>query len=397
MRIAYFDCFSGISGDMALGALLDAGAPADKLQEVWNSLPLRGWSYRIEKTTVHGIEATDVTILCDGEQPHRHLSDVLGVIGQSTASARAKEWAGAVFRRLAEAEARVHGTTVERVHFHEVGAIDAIADILGVCVLLDALGVDAVECSPLPMSRGFVKAAHGVIPVPPPAVMELVQGVEVVPDDTVQGETVTPTGAALMVTLARRFGGFPRMRVEQMGYGAGKKRFESRPNLLRVVVGEAVPELPVQDTVLIEVNIDDMNPEWYPAVQRKLFAAGALDVYSVPIVMKHGRPATQLSVLCEPGREIALLEVLFRETTTFGARFSRWQRLCLERRWETVRTRYGEVRVKIGIWNGREVTASPEYVDCAARAEECGVTLKEVYTEAVQRYREGRNDDNGNS
>jgi len=164
-----------------------------------------------------------------------------------------------------------------------------------------------------------------------------------------------------------------------------------------VVVGEAVPELPVQDTVLIEVNIDDMNPEWYPAVQRKLFAAGALDVYSVPIVMKHGRPATQLSVLCEPGREIALLEVLFRETTTFGARFSRWQRLCLERRWETVRTRYGEVRVKIGIWNGREVTASPEYVDCAARAEECGVTLKEVYTEAVQRYREGRNDDNGNS
>jgi hypothetical protein len=291
----------------------------------------------------------------------------------------------------------VHGTTAERVHFHEVGAIDAIADILGVCVLLDAVGVDAVECSPLPMSRGFVKAAHGVIPVPPPAVMELTQGVEVVPDDAVQGETVTPTGAALMVTLARRFGGFPRMRVEQVGYGAGKKRFESRPNLLRVVVGESVPELPVQDTVLIEVNIDDMNPEWYSAVQQKLFAAGAMDVYYLPIVMKHGRPATQLSVLCEPGRETGLFDILFRETTTFGARFSRWQRLCLERRWETVQTRYGEVRMKIGIWNGREVTASPEYADCAARAAECGVTLKEVYTEAVRRYREGRTDDNDNA
>lgn len=393
MRIAYFDCFSGISGDMALGALLSAGAPEEALKEVWRSLPIQGWSFHLEKTTVHGIEAIDVSIRSEEEQPHRHLSDVLEVIERSTASERAKEWANAVFRRLAEAEARVHGTSVERVHFHEVGAVDAIADILGVCVLLDAQGVDVVESAPLPMSRGFVKAAHGVIPVPAPAVMELVQGAEVVPDDTVQGETVTPTGAALMVTLARRFGGFPRMRVEQVGYGAGKKRFETRPNLLRVVIGEAMPELPVQDTVLIEVNIDDMNPEWYPTVQQKLFEAGALDVYYTPIIMKRGRPATQVCVLCEPGGEIALLEVLFRETTTFGARFSRWQRLCLERRWEAMQTRYGEVRVKVGIWNGREVTASPEYADCAARAEEHGVTLKEVYAEAMRQYREGRHDE----
>lgn len=397
MKIAYFDCFSGISGDMALGALLSAGAPEQILREVWNSLPIRGWSYHFERATVNGIEATDVTIRSEEQQPHRHLSDVLKIIDQSSASARAKEWASEVFRRLAQAEATVHGTTVERVHFHEVGAVDAIADILGVCVLLDALGVRAVECSPLPMARGFVKAAHGVIPVPPPAVMELLKGIEVIPDDTVQGETVTPTGAALMATLARRFGGFPRMRIEQVGYGAGKKRFDARPNLLRVVVGEAVPELPVQDTVLIEVNIDDMNPEWYPAVLQKLFEAGALDVYYAPIIMKRGRPATQLSVLCEPGREITLLETLFRETTTFGARFSRWQRLCLERRWETVQTRYGEVRVKIGIWNGREMTASPEYADCAARAEEHGVTLKEVYAEAMKHYREERGNDNSNA
>lgn len=387
MRIAYFDCFSGISGDMALGALLAAGAPDEKLSEVWDSLPIQGWTYRFEKVTVNGIEAVDVTIRSEEEQPHRHLSDVLGVIQATSASERAKGWASEVFHRLAEAEARVHGTTVERVHFHEVGAVDAIADILGVCVLLDALGVEAIECSPLPMTRGFVKAAHGVIPVPAPAVMELLKGAEVVPDDAVQGETVTPTGAALMVTLARRFGGFPRLRIEQVGYGAGKRRFEARPNLLRVVIGEAVPELPVQDTVLIEVNIDDMSPEWYPAVQQRLFEAGALDVYYTPIQMKRGRPATQLSVLCEPGNEVAMLETLFRETTTFGARFSRWQRLCLERRWETVHTRYGEVRIKVGIWNGREMTASPEYADCAARAEEHGVPIKTVYAEAERAYR----------
>lgn len=386
MRLAYFDCFSGISGDMALGALLAAGAPQEALEAVWSSLPLQGWRYQIEKTTVNGIEATDVTIRVEEEQPHRHLPDVLEVIDASAASARAKHWASEVFRRLAEAEARVHGTTVERVHFHEVGAVDAIADILGVCVLLDGLGIDAVECSPLPMSRGFVRAAHGVIPVPPPAVMELLHGVEVVPDEAVQGETVTPTGAALMVTLARRFGGFPRMRLERVGYGAGKKRFEARPNLLRVVLGEAIPALPVQETVLIEVNLDDMSPEWYPSVQQRLFEAGALDVYYTPIQMKRGRPATQLSVLCEPGKEVTLLEVLFRETTTLGARFSRWQRLCLERRWQTVQTRYGEVRVKVGIWNGREVTTSPEYTDCAARAEEHRVPLKEVYAEAIRSY-----------
>ena len=386
MKIAYFDCFSGISGDMALGALISAGAPQEVLRDVWNSLPIQIWSYRFETTTVQGIQAVDVTIRSAEEQPHRHLSDVLEIIDQSSASARVKSWASKVFRRLAQAEAQVHGTAVERVHFHEVGAVDAIADIVGVCALLDALDVDVVECSPLPMTRGFVSATHGVIPVPPPAVMELLKGAEVISDDAVRGETVTPTGAALMVTLARRFGGFPRMRVGRVGYGAGKRRFESRPNLLRVVIGDHVPELPVQDTVLIEVNIDDMNPEWYPTVLQKLFDAGALDVFYAPVIMKRGRPATQLSVLCEPGTEIALLETLFRETTTFGARFSRWQRLCLERRWETVQTRYGDVRVKIGIWNGREVTASPEYADCAARAEEHGVPLKEVYEQAVRCY-----------
>lgn len=372
---------------MALGALLSAGGQEEVLMEVLSALPVQNWRYQFDKVTVNGIVATDVRITSGEEQPHRHLADVLEIINGSPASARAKGWASEVFRRLAEAEASVHGTTPDRVHFHEVGAVDAIADILGVCVLLDVLGVDRVECSPLPMSRGLVKAAHGVIPVPAPAVLELLKGVEVVPDDAVQGETVTPTGAALMVTLAGRFGGFPRMKIERVGYGAGKKRFEARPNLLRVVIGEAVPDLPVQDTVLIEVNIDDMNPEWFPVVQKNLLEAGALDVYHTPITMKKGRPATQLSVLCEPGREIGLLELLFRETTTFGARFSRWQRLCLERRWETVQTRYGEVRVKVGIWNGREVTASPEHEDCVRQAQEHGVAIKEVYLEAMQAYR----------
>ncbi len=390
MRIAYFDCISGISGDMALAALLSAGASEETLRRVWSSLPIAGWSYQIQKTTVHGIEAVDVTIASEEGQPHRHLSDVLELIEGSSASARAKQWAREVFHRLAQAEANVHGTTPDKVHFHEVGAVDSIADILGVCVLLDDLGVDAIECSPLPMTRGLVKSAHGVIPVPPPAVLELLRGVEVVPDDAVQGETVTPTGAALMATLARRFGGFPRMRIGRVGYGAGKKRFENRPNLLRVVLGEVVADLPSQETVLIEVNLDDMNPEWFPVVQQKLLDAGALDVYLSSIVMKRGRPGTQLSVLCEPGKEMDMIAVLFAETTTFGARFSRWQRLCLERRWETVQTRYGEVRIKIGLWNGREVTASPEYADCAQRAQECGVPIKEVYAEAARVYRERR-------
>ncbi len=388
MRVAYFDCFSGISGDMALGALLSAGASEQALREVWSSLPIAGWGYRFEKVTVNGIEAVDVTIDSGEEQPHRHLSDVLEIIEKSTASVWAKGWARAVFESLAQAEASVHGTTPERVHFHEVGAVDSIADILGVCVLLDDLGVQQVECSPLPVSRGFVRSAHGVIPVPPPAVMELLKGVEVAPDDEVQGETVTPTGAALMATLARRFGGYPRMRIEGTGYGAGKKRFGARPNLLRVVVGESVPNLPAQETVLLEVNLDDMNPEWFPELQQSLLEAEALDVYYTPIVMKRGRPAVRLSVLCEPGKEMRLMDMLFQHTTTFGVRFSRWQRLCLERRWEAVQTPYGEVRVKVGSWQGRDVSASPEYADCAARAQEHGVPIKEVYAQAMSAYRE---------
>lgn len=387
MKIVYFDCFSGISGDMALGALLAAGAPEEVLRTVWASLPVKGWSFTIDNVHVNGIKAVDVHISTQEKQPHRHLSDVLEVIDASSASDRAKRWASAIFQRLAEAEARVHGSTPEQVHFHEVGAVDAIADILGVCVCLDALGAETIECSPLPMSRGFVESAHGVIPVPAPAMLELVKGVEVQPDDIVRGETVTPTGAAIVATLARRFGGFPRMRVERIGYGAGKKRLEARPNLLRVVVGEALPDLPTQETVLIEVNLDDMNPEWFAELQQRLFGAGALDVFYTPVMMKKGRPATLLSVLSEPGAEVRLIDILFSETTAFGLRFSRWQRLCLERSWEAVQTRYGEVRVKVGIWNGRVVTASPEYADCAARAVEHRVPVKEVYHEAERVFR----------
>lgn len=388
MRIAYFDCFSGIAGDMVVGALLSAGAPIEALENTWRSLPVQGWDFRLKTTSVNGIEAVDVYISCNEEQPHRHLSDVLALIDASETPARAKEWASAVFRHLAEAEAKIHGSTPEQVHFHEVGAVDSIADILGACTLLDALGVEVVECSPLPLSRGFVRSAHGVIPVPAPAVLELLRDVEIVPDDTIQGETVTPTGAALMKTLSRRFGGYPRMRIERIGYGAGKKRFDVRPNVLRVVVGEQLDALPVQETILVEVNLDDMNPEWFPAIQEQLLAEGALDVYFTPIVMKRGRPATQLSVLCEPGKETTVLQLLFRETTTLGARFSRWQRLCLERKWETVQTPYGAVRVKAGLWNGEVVTASPEYADCAACAQQHGVPLKWVYTEALRAFQD---------
>lgn len=310
------------------------------------------------------------------------LAQVTSLIRRSALPAPVKETAERVYTRLAEAEASVHGTTPDRVHFHEVGAVDSIVDVVGAVYALHLLGVERVVCSPLPNGHGFVRCAHGMMPIPPPATAELLKGCPIRPVD-VQGELVTPTGAALVSALATEFGPLPAMTVEAVGYGAGTKDFPF-PNLLRVVIGETV-ERPREDTrvTLIEANIDDQSPQLYESVSAALFDAGALDVWLTPILMKKGRPAQTLSVLCEPSARERLSGVIFAETTTLGVRYSNWERDCLEREWISVETEWGPVRVKLGKQGGELRTAAPEYEDCRSLAAEASVPVKQVQAAAA--------------
>ena len=382
MRIAYFDCFAGISGDMTLGALLDAGADEARLRDELSKLTGIHFDLEITKVVKQGIEATNVHVITGHERHHRRLNDITEVINSSALSDTIKARAINVFRVLAEAEGTVHGTGPEEVHFHEVGAVDAIVDIVGASILMDLLGVEKVYASPLPMGHGFVEAAHGRIPLPAPATVEILRGVPVY-DAKIEGELVTPTGAAIVRTLASEFGDMPSMKVESVGYGAGKSDFPF-PNTLRVFVGEMeAAQLPGDKVSIIETNIDDMNPEFYDSVFEKLFNAGALDVYLAPIQMKKNRPATLLSVICPPEMVDDLSRIVLANTTSFGARISHATRRCLNRKWETVSTKFGDIRVKIGLMDGEPVTASPEYEDCKKAAEAHGLPVKQVYNEAI--------------
>jgi pyridinium-3,5-bisthiocarboxylic acid mononucleotide nickel chelatase len=388
MRVAWFDCFSGISGDMTLGALLACGVDEEHLRGELGKLRMSGWQLDIAPTSQNGIGATDVTVTLTEEQGHgRHLHHIQGILDASDLSQSIRDKAIAVFTKLAEAEATIHQTTVERIHFHEVGAVDAIVDIVGACVALEALGIDEVICAPLPMSRGFVECMHGTIPLPAPATLELLQGVPVYSVD-IEGELVTPTGAALMTTLASRFGPMPAMKIATSGYGAGKKQFGNRPNLLRVIIGETVDDAftGAPEVAVLETNIDDLSPQFYEPLSERLMAAGAADVYLSPIQMKKGRPATLLSVLAPPDLADALAEILFTETTTLGIRYNTMRRLCLDREWRTVETPYGPIRIKIGSWRGTEKTASPEYEDVKAAAEKHNAPLKAVHQAALSAY-----------
>jgi pyridinium-3,5-bisthiocarboxylic acid mononucleotide nickel chelatase len=428
MKLAYFDCFSGISGDMTLGALIAAGADVEALRAGLATLGLSGWELRVRPVTRHGIAATDVEVRVEDEhahgghghdhehshgthdhshrhshgahghsheehadpspQPHRHLSDIRALITGSRLPEVVKARALAIFQRLAEAEARVHACGVEEVHFHEVGAVDSIVDITGSVLALHLLGVERVACSPLPTGRGFVKTAHGLLPIPAPATLELLRGLPVVPSD-VEGELVTPTGACLMACLAEEWGPMPPMRVEAIGYGAGKKEF-SIPNMLRVCIGAASDRdrQPATTVTLLEANLDDLNPQLYDYVMERLFAAGALDVTLTPIQMKKNRPGVTLAVLCEPDARTAMAEILFAETSTLGLRYTEWQRLCLDRDWLEVATDYGSLRVKIGRQDGRVRTITPEFDDCRRAAERTGAPLKEVQMAAASAARE---------
>ena len=385
MKTAYFDCFSGISGDMMLGALLACGADEARLREGLAALGVPGYELTIQTVKREGITATDVDVrLLEADQGHgRHLSDITEILDTSRLSQRVQEQALAVFTRLADAEAKIHGTSRDTIHFHEVGAVDAIVDIVGTCLLLEMLGVEQVAVSALPCGYGTVWCQHGLMPVPAPATVELLAGFPVYSVD-IRGELVTPTGAALVTTLANpaQAGKMPAMRVQGSGYGSGKKQFKpDMPNILRVILGdtdEATDNTP-QTVAVLETNLDDQNPEGFDLLMERAFAAGALDVFFTPIQMKKNRPATLLTLLCPPERADALAAVLFHETGTFGIRVREQRRYTLERSWRTVQTEYGAIRLKAGTWQGEEVTVAPEYEDCKRAAQEHGVPLRRVY------------------
>jgi hypothetical protein len=390
MRIAYFDCLSGISGNMVLGAMLACGLEESVLLGGLAQLPLHGWSLTAEKVLKRGICAVHVRVdevtheqeMGAGEHhhhPHRGLGDILHLIDHSDLSPRVKKTAGAIFTRLGEAEAEVHGTTPDEVHFHEVGAVDAIVDIVGAAVGLEALGIDRVLASPLPLGRGWVVCAHGTFPVPAPATALLVRGVPIVETD-IDAELVTPTGAAIITTLAERFGSLPAMTVGQVGYGAGTKELP-RPNVLRLFLGEEAAAGAATEIVGLETNIDDLPGEILGYLMDRLLAAGALDVFYTPIQMKKNRPGVLVRVLCAPDTVDTCTGVLFAETTTLGVRRTRYTRDVLPREFRTVDTPYGPVRLKISRWQDLE-RAEPEYEDCRKLAEEHGVSLLAVYRAA---------------
>lgn len=381
MRVAYVDCFSGASGDMLLGACVANGVPLEELREALAGLPVSGYELREETVSRGAITGTRVHVeLADQHQPHRHLNHILDIIGKSTLSDRVKEHSSRTFRALAEAEAAVHGSTVEGVHFHEVGAVDAIVDVVGAVLALELLGIDEVLCSPIPVGSGTVECDHGTLPVPAPATVELLEGVPIAASEEV-GELTTPTAAAVLTTLARGFGPLPDMTLRNSGCGAGSREGRTRPNLLRVLIGDAADQGDVDQITVLETNLDDVSPEVVGHCIERLLREGARDAYAVPIQMKKSRPGVLLTVLCGGDQVSAMERILFAETTTFGIRRQTAQRTKLRRRHETVTTPFGELRIKVGERAGL-VTFSPEYEDCKAAAETHRVPLREVIAAA---------------
>lgn len=387
MKIAYFDCFSGASGDMILGALIDAGADFESLRAGLESLDVPGYEVRVERVSKAGTAATRfcVDMADEHHHPHRHLRHILEIIDRGELPEAVKEASRETFRRIAEVEAAIHSTTVEKIHFHEVGAIDSIVDVIGAHLALHSLGIERVYASPLHVGAGTVRCAHGVMPVPAPATAALLQGVPFYGGE-VQGELVTPTGAALLSQWADdRFGPQPPLTLAAVGYGAGTRDLPDRPNVLRVLIGEAAVEsAPEAESVaVIECNLDDMNPELYPPLLTDLLEAGARDAFITPIVGKKGRPAHLVTVLCDEAKVKAVARALFRGSKTLGVRIRTERRICLEREWKTVQTRWGDVRVKVGRFEGEVTATSPEFEDCRLRAEEAGVSPLAVYEAAL--------------
>jgi pyridinium-3,5-bisthiocarboxylic acid mononucleotide nickel chelatase len=430
MKILYFDCFNGASGDMILGALLDAGVPLESLREALGSLAIDGYTIAADRVLRAGVSATKFRVI-NGEagaaarphvhhhhahevptghshdhghahddqaapkqpkrhHPHRSLPEIFTLIDRSALAPTGKDRAKALFERLAVAEAAIHQMPVEKVHLHEVGALDSIIDIVGAVYALDAIGASRVVVSPINVGRGMVQSAHGVFPVPAPATVRLLADTPIFSRGP-EAELLTPTGALLLTAYAQEFGPLPAMRVASTGYGAGDHEFADTPNVLRILVGESADGPAHGDRVLVvESEIDDMNPQLFGSVMDQLYAAGALEVFFVPVQMKKSRPGTLVSVLVAPARKDAIVDVLFRETTTIGVRFAEWQRECLAREIVAVETPYGDVRIKVARRNGVVMNGQPEFDDCAARARQHGVATKDVHAAAMKAWIEHR-------
>ena len=379
MKIAYFDTISGISGDMTLGAFVSAGISIDELISELQKLKLDGFELSAQHITRNGIVAVKVDVIVS-EQPHyhRHLKDIEALIDKSDLSLNVKERAIKIFHEVAGAEAKVHNTSIEKVHFHEVGAIDSLVDIVGVSICLEKLGIQTVFSSPIKVGNGgMVKTQHGMLPIPTPATMEILSGYPVVLTD-VPFELTTPTGAAIIKALSQGILTTEKIKVSTIGYGAGGREIEQLPNLLRVLIGEIEPEYLADEIVSIETNIDDMNPEIYPYVIEKLLSAGAHDAYLIPIVMKKGRPAILLSVLVERAKIDRMLEIVFKETTTLGVRIQPIERKKLSRTHKQMDSSFGTVSVKVITVGGKEQLRA-EFEECKRIAFEKNMAIAEVY------------------
>src|SRR5437867_5137889 len=389
MRILYFDCIAGISGDMALAALVDAGADFKVVRDHLASLPVEAFDIEIEDVETHGIAAKRVHVHAETAGVIRTYANIRSLLDQAEFPPEARSLAQRIFRRLAEAEAAVHRREIEQVTFHEIGAVDSIADICGTALAVTLLGVERVFSSAVPTGFGVVKTQHGSMPIPAPAVVELLRGAPMY-SKGVPMELVTPTGAAILASLVEGFGEMPAMRTDAVGYGAGTQRTDFA-NILRVLVGEADPSVgptPVEHSttgeIVLETNLDDLNPELYEYVLERLFAAGAQDAWLTPIVMKKSRPAVKVSVLCASSRENDIREVLFQETGTLGVRAVPVVKHALGREQREVQTEHGTVGVKIAYLDGRAVTVAPEFEDCVRVAREAGIPARDVHQEAIR-------------
>ncbi len=390
MTLLYIDAFSGASGDMILGALLDLGVPLAELEAELRKLGLAGWTLQVTRQARHGIHGTRVVVNpgYDHGHGHRTMADIGKLLQDAPLRPPVRALSLRIFQRLAEAEGRIHGAPPQSVTFHEVGAVDSIVDIVGAAAGLHLLAPGRIVCSHLPLGRGFVEGHHGVLPVPAPATLEILRGVPV-SEGGADGELVTPTGAAILREVVDAFGPLPAMRVERIGYGAGHRDPAHRPNLLRLLLGDE-EGLGNREDWILEANIDDMNPEFCEHITERLLAEGALDVSWSPLVMKRGRPAVLLRVLVEASGLTAMATRVLQESTSIGVRFYPVRRQCLEREHAVVETAWGPVRIKVSSQDGVVRNALPEYQDCRQIALRTGLPLKEVYLEALTLYRQQR-------
>jgi pyridinium-3,5-bisthiocarboxylic acid mononucleotide nickel chelatase len=383
VKVVYFDCPSGASGDMILGALLDAGAPLEPLRAELGKLGLPGFTLQAREVRRGAFRATKADVVLDTaiRHEHRQLRDILAILGASQLAPAVVAGAARIFTRLAQAEARVHGTGVEEVHFHEVGAVDAIVDVTGAVIGLHLLGAEGVHVSALPLGGGFVEGSHGRMPVPGPGAAELLRGFPVV-DTGVRSELVTPTGAAILTTLAVGSGRMPTMTVERIGYGAGTKDLPGTPNILRCFIGDTADTGTTETVAQVETTIDDMNPQLYEPLMDRLFEAGALDVFLTPVVMKRSRPGTVLTALCPRDKVSDLSRVLFEESSTIGVRWTEVSRTRLDREMISIVTDYGPLPFKVSRLAGRIITITPEFADVVRLAQSKSLPVREVLSQA---------------